>query len=49
MLQILQRLQQHDDADEAELADTASDTPGELDLELSDHMHQKLSVAVCNA
>lgn len=44
MLQILQRLQQQGDADEAELADTASDTAD--DAELSEHIQQKLSMAV---
>lgn len=44
ILQILQRLQQHDNTDEAEL-DTASDTAD--DAELSEHILQKLSMAVC--
>ena len=44
MMQILQRLQRHEDADEAESVGTASDT---ADLEISEHMQQKLSMAVC--
>ena len=44
MLQILQRLQQHGDADEAELADMASDNV--YAAELSEHIQQKLSMAV---
>lgn len=47
MLQILQRLQQHEDADEAESVGTASDTAVDHDLEISEHMQQKLSMAVC--
>lgn len=47
MLQILQRLQQHEDTDEAELADTASDAGEDHALGLSDQMQQKLSMVVC--
>ena len=50
MLQILQRLQQHNDddeaVDEAELADTATDSADDPNLELSEHIQQQLSTAV---
>ena len=46
MLQILQRLQQQDEADEANLANAASEIADGVDIELSEHMQQKLSMAV---
>lgn len=46
MLQMLQRLQQHDNDDEAELAETASGSADESDNELSEHIQQKLIMAV---
>lgn len=44
MLQILQRLQQHD---EAEVSDSVSDTADDLDVGLSHELQDKLSMMVC--
>ena len=46
MLQVLQRLQQPDNDDDADLAAISSCSPHDPDLELSEHIQQKLSMAV---